>query len=112
MLFLSYATEDSEVAVAVADWLSEHVQDDVYLWRTGQPIPTINATEERISQAHGYVALLSPDFPAAPLCRRERELAMSREQDPACGFPAHGSPTFFTVGVRPVPARTGTAWER
>ena len=81
MLFLSYAAEDSEVAVAVADWLSEHVQDDVYLWRTGQPIPTINATEERISQAHGYVALLSPDFLAAPLCRRERELAMCREQD-------------------------------
>jgi hypothetical protein len=30
----------------------------------------------------------------------------------ACGSLAHGSPTFFTVGVRPVPARTGKAWGR
>jgi hypothetical protein len=30
----------------------------------------------------------------------------------ACGSLAHGSPTFFTVGVRPVPARAGRAWGR
>jgi RNA-directed DNA polymerase len=30
----------------------------------------------------------------------------------ACGSPAHGSPTFFTAGVRPVPARAGRAWGR
>jgi hypothetical protein len=30
----------------------------------------------------------------------------------ACGSPAHGSPTSFTGGVRPEPARAGSAWER
>jgi hypothetical protein len=35
-----------------------------------------------------------------------------RPSNRARGSPAHGSPTFFTVGVRPVPARAGTAWGR
>jgi transposase len=30
----------------------------------------------------------------------------------ACGSPAHGSPTPFTGGVRPEPARAGSAWGR
>jgi hypothetical protein len=30
----------------------------------------------------------------------------------ACGSPAHGSPTSFTGGVRPEPARAGSAWGR
>ena len=33
-----------------------------------------------------------------------------RPSNRACGSPAHGLPTFFTVGVRPARARTGRAW--
>jgi hypothetical protein len=87
VLFLSYAEEDTEVAGVVADRLSAHGHGDVYLMRPDEPMPTINQTEERISQAHGYVALLSPDFLTAPLCRRERELAMCREQGLRLRYP-------------------------
>jgi hypothetical protein len=33
-----------------------------------------------------------------------------RPSNRACGSPAHGLPTFFTVGVRPARARAGRAW--
>ena len=90
MLFVSCAAEDSEVANEVARGLSAH-DPDVYLWRRDQPTPAIRGIEQHISQADGFVALLSPDFLADPLCRRERELAMYREQvlrvsDPQAAF--------------------------
>jgi hypothetical protein len=39
----------------------------------------------------------------------ERPVSSPRPSNRACGSPAHGLPTFFTVGVRPFPARAGKA---
>ena len=88
MLFLGCAAEDSEIASVIAAWLSEHMPETVQLWRPGESALTINAAEEHVSQAHAYIVLLSPDFLTAPLCRRERELAMCREQGLRLYFPA------------------------
>jgi hypothetical protein len=88
VLFLGHAAEDSELAAAVARWLSEHGQGEVYLGGPDQSQPAIDETERRISQVHDYVALLSPDFLADPLCRRERQLARCREQDLRLQYPA------------------------
>ena len=59
----------------------------MHLWRPGELAPAISQAEERISQARDYVALLSPDFLSSPLCRRERELAMCREQNLRLRYP-------------------------
>jgi len=41
-----------------------------------------------------------------------RSVSSPRPSNRACGSPAHGSPTPFTGGVRPEPARPGWAWVR
>jgi hypothetical protein len=41
-----------------------------------------------------------------------RSVSNPRPSNRACGSPAHGSPTPFTGGVRPEPARPGWAWVR
>jgi transposase len=41
-----------------------------------------------------------------------RSVSSPSPSNRACGSPAHGSPTSFTGGVRPEPARAGSAWER
>ena len=88
MLFLSHAAEDTELAEAIVRWLEANAQVTVRLWRTSEPRPPIRGAEELISQAEGYLALLSPDFLSAPLCRRERELAVCREQGLRMRYPA------------------------
>ncbi len=87
MLFVSYAAEDSEVATEVVNWLSEHGHADVYTWRTERMRPTSDRIEERISQADDFIALVSPNFLADPLCRRERELAAGRERGLRLTYP-------------------------
>jgi TIR domain len=82
VLFLSYAEEDWKTAGEIAGWLSD--QDiEVYDWRDprrrgGRFIKQI---EEAIKTADAFLALLSPSFLASPWCRRERDLALHREQD-------------------------------
>jgi hypothetical protein len=87
VLFLGCAAEDGEIAIEVAEWLSGHMQDEVHRRLPGHPDPTIDTTDERIRQAHAYIVLLSPDFLTDPLCRRERELAMCREQGLRLKYP-------------------------
>jgi hypothetical protein len=87
VLFLSYAEGDSQVAAEIAQRLSDRGYRDVSLGQADQPRPTIDGSEERISQATAYVALLSPEFLASPLCRRDRELALCREQGLRLGYP-------------------------
>ena len=117
---MSYAAEDSEVARNLAELLSGR-DLDVYQWRTDERAPSLNTIERQISQADGYLALLSPDFLADPLCRRERELATCREQglrvsdpdarfvqvlvvrqveDPADGLPPRGEWADLTNAVQ------------
>ena len=39
-----------------------------------------------------------------------RPVSSPRPSNRACGSPAHGLPTFFTVGVRPFRASPGRVW--
>jgi TIR domain-containing protein len=82
VLFLSYAEEDAEIAGRIATWFDgQGVR--IFNWlspqdRGGQFIWQI---EQAISTANGFLALLSPSFLSSPWCRRERYLAMQREED-------------------------------
>lgn len=95
LLFLSYADEDRDIAREITQWLgqrhvdvypppSDTVSNDV---RTGDP-------ERAISQADAFLALLSPSFLASSSCRRERELALHREQRNSV---SGARPTFIQV---------------
>jgi hypothetical protein len=82
VLFLSYAEEDAETALEIAEQLGNR-GIIVFHWRDpsrrgGQFIKQI---EEAIKSADAFLALLSPHFLASSWCRRERELALQREQD-------------------------------
>jgi TIR domain len=81
VLFLSYAEQDSGFADRVAAWFGGKGHD-VYRWQRAQQGGdlTVDGIEEQISRADDFVALLSPDFVASPLCHRERALAACREQ--------------------------------
>jgi TIR domain len=82
VLFLSYAEEDVETALKIADWLVS--QDfEVYHWRDpnrrgGRFIRQIGAA---IKSADAFLALLSPSFLNSSWCGREVDLAIQREQD-------------------------------
>jgi len=58
-----------------------------------------NATSRMVGSGAGAVTLM-------------RSVSSPRPSNRACGSPAHGSPTPFTGGVRPEPARPGWAWVR
>jgi TIR domain len=81
LLYLSYADEDSEIAHQVADRLSSA---DVTVYSphdaADNPVCTISEPEWAIQQADVFLTLLSPNSLTSPSCRRERELAMYREQ--------------------------------
>lgn len=82
MLFLSYAEEDGAVARRIAEWLIGHGQQ-VWYWQDPQRRGRrfVEEVERAIGDATAFIALLSPDFLASPWCRRERELAIHREED-------------------------------
>jgi len=95
MLFLSYAEEDSEIAAKIARWFNER-GIRIFNWldprqRGGQFLWQI---EEAIRRADVFLALLSPSFLASPWCRRERHLALLREQDLQL---VDGDPAFIHV---------------
>jgi len=81
VLFLSYAEEDKQTASQIAEWLRSN-GFDVYRWedpgRRGRRF--IKQIEDAIKSADAFLALLSPSFLASDWCRRERELALRREQ--------------------------------
>jgi TIR domain len=80
-VFLSHADEDSEIAREVADRLSS---DDVTVYSSqgseGNLIPAASEPDCAIQRADAFLALLSPYFLTSTSCRRERELALRREQ--------------------------------
>jgi hypothetical protein len=81
LLFLSYANEDSEIAREIVDRLaskdvSVHPARDAARFQelaAGEP-------EAAIEQADAFLALLSPDSLTSTSCRREREIALDREE--------------------------------
>jgi hypothetical protein len=81
LLFLSYADDDKEIAGEIAQRLQRgHVK--VYPPQTGHDNNDLafDGPEGAIGQADAFLALLSPSFLASSSCRRERELALHREQ--------------------------------
>jgi TIR domain len=81
-LFLSYAEEDKAIAGEIGEWLRTQ-SIEFYDWhdpmREGGRF--IEQIEEAMDQSYAFLALLSPSFLASRWCRRERHLALQREQD-------------------------------
>src|SRR5450759_1489393 len=82
----------------------------------GPPLPSLDI---RVGVGPGRPASLSAGgFPwrlvgsGAGAVTLMRSVSSPRPSNRACGSPAHGSPTPFTGGVRPEPARPGWAWVR
>jgi len=81
LLFLSYADEDREIAREIGGRLNqEHVRVYPSQNRRDHDDLAIAGHEGSIRQADAFLALLSPSFLASTLCRRERDLALHREQ--------------------------------
>jgi len=81
LLFLSYADEDSEIAREIATRLRT---DDVSVYSANDSVSRFDSTatepEYAIQRADAFLALLSPNSLTSTSCRRERELALYREQ--------------------------------
>jgi TIR domain len=88
LLFLSYAEEDWEVARQVTAMLRE-LGIDVYNWQGRRGGQFIREIERAISQADGFVALMSPCFLRSQWCRDEWEFAFQREHDLQAGNSDH-----------------------
>lgn len=79
-LFLSYAEEDEEAALMIANWFRAR-NFGVYRWQDERGGRFIDEVEENLNDADAFVALMSPRFLLSPWCRMERQLALQREQD-------------------------------
>src|ERR1700690_1191525 len=81
VLFLSYAEEDREVAAEIARRL-EDAGFQVFRWedpkKRGRQF--IQQIEDEIRKSAAFLTLLSPSFLASGWCRRERDMALRREQ--------------------------------
>ena len=84
MLFLSYAEEDWEVARQLITKLRE-LGIDVYDWQGRRGGQFIGQIQRAISQADGFVVLMSPHFLASQWCRDEWEYALQLEHEMQIG---------------------------
>lgn len=102
MIFLSYAEEDSAAAAEVVAALRRH-KVDVYDWQEVRGVRVSAQMEDKLQRASAYLALMSPDFMASSWCRRERGLALSRDND----LPDHDPewPFIYVLKVAEVPFR-------
>ena len=82
MLFLSYAEEDREIGGKVAAWFtSQGLELFNWLAPNQRGRQFVREIEAAIGSADAFLALLSPHLLASPWCRRERHLALMREND-------------------------------
>jgi hypothetical protein len=102
LIFLSYAEEDSEAAARVIAVLRQH-ELPVYDWRANRGVSLTSQMEEQLQQASAYLALMSPHFMASPWCRRERGLALSRDNELSGRGPKW--PFIYVLEVAEVPFR-------
>jgi hypothetical protein len=81
VLFLSYAEEDGETAREIAQRLNDHGLE-VWSWqdpdRWGRRF--MWEIEDAIKSADAFLVLLSPNLLRSDWCRRERDVALRREQ--------------------------------
>jgi hypothetical protein len=80
LIFLSYADEDRGVAAAVVAAL-ESRNISVYNWREHRGTRIIDQMQSMLNHATAYLALMSPNFQAAPWCRRELHFALVRDNE-------------------------------
>jgi TIR domain len=80
MLFLSYATEDAEVARGVGRSLASRGFEP-YLWQDHRGGQFIQRIEAAIERSDAFLALLSPRFMRSAWCRSEEGMAIQREQE-------------------------------
>jgi len=80
MLFLSYATEDAEVARELGRALTD-ADLDPFLWEDHRGGLFMERLQDAIKRSDAFVALLSPHFIDSPWCRREQGMAIQREQE-------------------------------
>jgi TIR domain len=80
VLFMSYADEDWAAAREVGAKLRT-IGIDVYDWKSRRGGPFVREIQQAISQADGFVALMSPHYLSSKWCRDEWELALQREHD-------------------------------
>ncbi|GAB1516246.1 toll/interleukin-1 receptor domain-containing protein [Actinophytocola sp. KF-1] len=82
-VFLSYAEEDSPVAQRLVSALVQ-AGATVFWWEAPENLGNrfILRIEENIRAADRFVAVMSPDYLKSTWCRRERELALLRDDDP------------------------------
>ena len=100
MLFLSYAEEDREIGTKVAAWFtSQGVELFNWLAPNQRGRQFVREIEGAIGRADAFLALLSPHLLASPWCRRERHLALMREDD----LQAHQSDRSFIHVLRVAP---------
>lgn len=102
MLFLSYAEEDRETAGQVARWLEDNGYE-VFSWedprRRGREF--IKQIERALQQSDAFLVLLSPSFLASDWCRRERDVAIRREQELQSSDPDR--PFIYVLQIIPMP---------
>ncbi len=93
-VFVSYAEEDSEVAIDLANCIRA-AGLDVYYWqdplRRGKQF--ISTIEKEINQANIFLAIMSPHFLASFWCNCEREMALRRSAS------LSAKPTFRTLKI-------------
>lgn len=100
-VFLSYAEEDSPVAKRLVDALVQ-AGATVFWWEAPENLGNrfVLKIEENIRAADRFVAVMSPDYLKSTWCRREREIALLRDDDPDNQF-------ISVMSVRDAPYRAG-----
>ena len=78
-IFLSYTGEDEQVSRKVAARLRDRGLE-VFRWEDDRGPRVAGHLERQIREAGAFLVLMSRDYLNSDWCRRERDLAMSREQ--------------------------------
>jgi TIR domain-containing protein len=78
--FVSYAEEDRRAALRIARWLRDHgVEPFVFQEEAHRGGRFVREIEESLRQADLFLVLLSPAYVRSEWCRRERDVALTRE---------------------------------
>lgn len=81
-VFLSYAKQDGATADRLVSWFT-NAGIELFWWRDREQRGKrfVGEIEDGIGSADLFVILMSPDYLSSAWCRRERDLAIQREND-------------------------------